>query len=311
MDNHFEQKKSLQWHYIMPLVFVALYGSGFVGAKMGLPYAEPLTFLAWRFAISAMLLTIISLCTHAMWPRSIKEIVHMAIAGLLMVGVFSAGTFIAIYLGISPALAALIIALQPILVAIGANLILGEKTFLRQWLGFILGLLGVGLVVSHKLTFNHTHIVGILMSVLSLLGLSLGNLYQKRFCSHMNIFTGGIIHSLSAGIASFIGAFIFETMKINWTGQFVFALTWMSVVVSIGALSLLYLLIRHAEVSRVASIFYLVPVSAAIASYFIYHETIDLFGVVGIIIIALGIALVNIRGDLKNKPLAFHTKSTN
>lgn len=292
-------KKSTYWHFFMPIIFVILYGSGFVGAKLGLPYAGPLTFLSLRFLCATVLLYLMTLFLHAPWPQKLREIGHIIIAGFLMQGVFSVGVFEAINLGISPATSALIIALQPILVALGAAPILGTKIRLPQWFGFLLGLLGVLLVVSHKLTFSHTHMVGLAMSFLGLFGLTAGNLYQKRFCSHMNIFSGGMIQSLTAGIAVFVGAFLFESMHVTWTNQFIFALTWMSVVVSIGALSVLYLLLRHGEVAQVASLFYLVPVSTAIIAFFIYNEAIDILGIVGIFITALGIILVQKRGSLQ------------
>jgi len=279
-------------HVLIPLLFVTLYGSGFVGAKLGLPYAQPLTFLTWRFAFVCAVLTVIAILFRSPWPKKILQIFHMMIAGLLLLGTFSIGVFVAINLGISPAVSALIIALQPILVAIGAGPILGEKVVFRQWLGLFLGLIGVGLVVSQKLTLNHAHFVGILMAIVGLIGLTAGNLYQKRFCSNMNILTGGIIQSFAAGVAALIGALIFESMKVVWSGQFIFALGWMSLVVSIGALSLLYVLIRQGEISQVASIFYLVPVSTAIISFFLYGETIDSFGIIGIVITGCGIILV-------------------
>jgi drug/metabolite transporter (DMT)-like permease len=283
--------KSARWHLVMPIIFVILYGSGFVGAKLGLPYAEPLTFLVWRFVITTILLTLIAIFLGSPWPRKISEIMHLMVAGLLILATFSAGVFVAIYLGISPGVSALIIALQPILVALGVGPILGEKIFLRQWCGLVLGLIGVALVVSHKLTFDHAHVLGFFMAILGLLGLTAGNLYQKRFCSQMNIFTGSVIQSFSAGIAVLLGALIFESMKVEWTDQFVFALGWMSIVVSIGALSILYLLIRHGEANQVASIFYLVPVSTTLISFFIYFEPIDLMVILGISVIAIGILL--------------------
>lgn len=291
---------SVSKHILLPLVFVTLYGSGFVGAKLGLPYAEPLTFLVWRFAFSSILLTLIAVALHSPWPRTIKEAAHIMVAGLLIQGTFSAGVFIAIYLGVSPAASALIIALQPILTGLGASLILHETVLLRQWLGLLAGLAGVALLVSQNITFNHAQLAGILMAVVGLLGLTAGNLYQKRFCANMNIFTGGVIQSLTAFSAVFIAALLFESMTITWTGQFLFALTWMAVVVSIGAVSLLYILIRHGEVSQVASLFYLVPVSTAILSFLIYHQTIDRQGIAGIIITATGIILVNKKQQVKN-----------
>ncbi|KTD30428.1 DMT family transporter [Legionella maceachernii] len=287
-----QETQLTRWHFFMPLIFITLYGSGFVGAKLGLPYSEPLTFLTWRFACTTVLLFFIALLLRVPWPRSLEEVAHIMVAGLLMLGVFSTGVFVAIYLGISPAISALIIALQPILVALGAAFILKERIQLQQSIGFLLGFLGVFLVISHQLTLNHANVVGIAMSFLGLFGLAAGNLYQKRFCAHMNLLSGGLLQSLAAGISTLIGAILFESMQIDWTNQFIFALGWMSVVVSIGALSILYLLIRHGAILKVASLFYLVPVSTAVIAFFVYKEAIDGFGLVGIVVIAFGIMLV-------------------
>lgn len=296
------EKKSAYWHFFMPIIFVILYGSGFVGVKLGLPYTEPLTFLSLRFICSTALLYLMTICLRAPWPRKPQEIVHIMVAGLLMQGVFSVGVFEAIQLGISPATSALIIALQPILVALGAAPVLGTKIRLPQWCGLLLGLLGVLLVVSHKLTFSHTHMMGLAMSFVGLLGLTAGNLYQKRFCSHMNILSGGMIQSVTTAIVVSVAAFLFESMQVSWTPQFIFALAWMSVVVSIGALSILYLLLRHGEMAQVASLFYLVPVSTAIIAFFVYHEVIDMLGIAGIFTTALGIILVQrSRGNVRSK----------
>jgi drug/metabolite transporter (DMT)-like permease len=286
-------KKSVGWHLIMPLMFVTLYGSGFVGAKLGLPYAEPFIFLAWRFFIASILLCTIAVMFKASWPRNLTEFMHLSVAGLLMVATFSAGTFETVYLGISPAISALIIALQPILVALGANQILGEKITSIKWCGFLLGLVGVALIVGSNVKFNYQHIWGIITSIIALLGLTVGNLYQKRFCSKMNIFTGSTVQTFSSGCAMLVMALLFESMHVNWTGQFIFALSWMTIVVSIGALSILYLLIKHQEANQVASFFYLVPVSTAIISFFIYGETINHVGVLGMIITTAGIVFVN------------------
>lgn len=155
-----------------------------------------------RFIIATLLLGLIAWLIRASWPRGINEIKHIVIAGFLMQGVFSVGVFVAIYLGISPAISALIIALQPILVALIAASMLGEKVRLIQWYGLLLGLLGVVLVIYHKLSFSHAHMLGLAMSFLGLFGLTAGSLYQKQFCAHMNVFSGGIIQKQNNGVKS-------------------------------------------------------------------------------------------------------------
>ncbi len=276
-----------------PFMFVMLYGTGFVGAKYGLPFAEPVTFLVWRFAIAACVVAGLGVFFKANWPKSWKEAFHIGVAGMLTVGTFSLGVFVAIDMGVSPALSALIIALQPVLIAIVARRMLGERLNLFQWLGLAFGLIGIVFVVSQKLDFTSVHIAGLGMAVMGLLGLSFGNLYQKRFCADMNIFSGGAIQSFASCVMCLPFAFVYETMQVEWSIQFIGALSYMSIGVSIGALSLLYVMIRRGEVSRVASIFYFVPVSAALVSSLLFDEKIDLPVAIGIAITALGVMLVN------------------
>lgn len=280
------------FHVALPLLFVVLYGSGFVGAKYGLPYCEPLTFLALRFAIAFSLIAALGVALRTTWPRSWLEAAHIAVAGLLTVGTFSAGVFVSLKLGISPALSALIIALQPILVTLGAQRLLGERARPFQWIGLMLGLLGVALVVWHKVTFDSTHTMGVAMSVVGLIGLAAGNLYQKRFCSHMSVITGGAIQSGVSALATLPLAITFEAMHVDWNPHFIGALLFMAIGVSIGALSLLYMMIRRGEVSKVATIFYLVPVSAAAVSYVLFGERFDTVAMGGVAIVAIGVTMV-------------------
>lgn len=282
-------------HYWLPMMFVALYGSGFVGAKYGLPYAGPLTFLVWRFAIAGFITVLLALVFKANWPKRAMDWAHIAFAGLLTVATFSAGVFVAIALGIPPALSALIIALQPMLVALLARQTLAEQIMVRQWLGLCLGLLGVVCVVAHKLVWSTSYIQGLIFAVLALVGLSVGNIYQKRFCTGMHVLSGGAIQSLASLMGLFPLAYWHESMQVIWSTPFVAALSYMSIGVSIGALSLFYVMIRSGTASQVASVFYLVPVSAAITAYLMYNEHIDLLTLLGAGLVAMGVYLVNLR----------------
>lgn len=279
-------------HLAFPFLFVLLYGSGFVGAKFGLPYSTPLSFLTLRFFLAALILLLIMKYMRISLPN-LKEALHISIAGILTVGTFSIGVFISIDMGLSPALSAMVIALQPILVAALAKSFISEDTGMIQWFGLMIGLFGVILVLMNNMDITTASLYSVTLSVLGLLGLSLGNLYQKKFCANMNIFSGGAIQSMASGFVCLVLIVMFDSYEVVWTNEFIYALLFMTLGVSIGALSLLYIMIRRSEVSKVASIFYLIPVSAAISGYFVYGETFELITIMGIFIVAIGVYLSN------------------
>ncbi|MDD2896399.1 MAG: DMT family transporter [Aliarcobacter sp.] len=277
---------------ILPFGFIFLYGSGFIFAQYGLVHSTPMAFLAIRFFITFLILLLIAYFLKVTFPKTKKEFFQIAIAGSLTVGTFSIGGFLSISYGISGATNALIIALQPIIVTFLALKFLNEEINKRVWLGLIIGFIGVGFVVFSKLDSSTSSYLGLFWSIVSLLGLSFGSLYQKKYCSHMNVFSGGTIQTLSSTILVLPFLF-FEDIKIDWNTEFYISLFYMSVGVSIGALSLLYVMIKNGEVSKVSSIFYLVPVSAAIVSYFLLNEKLELNVIVGIITVIIGITLIN------------------
>lgn len=277
------------------IAFVLLYGAGFVGARLGLPHAEPFAFLTLRFALAALLLAGLAQAFSAPWPRRPQEWLHIAAAGLLTVGVFSAGVFYSIAGGLPPAASALIIALQPILIALAAPALLGERVRPPQWLGLLLGLGGVFLVLQQGFDGHAVSPLPVLFSVVGLLGLAAGNLYQKARCSAMHPFSGGAIQCALCALACGLGMLFLERGEIAWTGEFVIALLWMAVVVSVGAVSLLVMMIRHGEVSRVAGLFYLVPVSAAFAAWLLFDQRIAPAQWLGIAIAGWGVALATRR----------------
>lgn len=277
---------------ILPFGFIFLYGSGFIFAQYGLVHSTPMAFLAIRFFITFLILLLIAYFLKVSFPKTKKEFLQIAIAGSLTVGTFSIGSFLSMSYGISGATNALIIALQPIIVTFLALKFLNENINKRVWLGLIIGFIGVGFVVFSKLDSSTSSYLGLFWSIVSLLGLSFGSLYQKKYCSHMNVFSGGAIQTFSSTILVLPFLF-FEDIKIDWNTEFYISLFYMSVGVSIGALSLLYVMIKNGEVSKVSSIFYLVPVSAAIVSYFLLNEKLELNVIVGIITVIIGITLIN------------------
>ncbi len=279
----------------MPAVFVFLWSTGFIGAKLGLPYAEPMTFLALRFAIVAALLLPVALIMGAPWPKSWREVGHIAVMGLLMHGLYLGAVFASIHFGVEAGVSALIVSLQPLLVAVAAGPFLGERIRVLQWLGLVLGVAGVMLVVWQKLAQGVGTPFGMALSVVGLVALAAGTLYQKRFGGAMDLRSGNVIQYLAAAAFCGLLALAFEEREIVWSGAFVFALAWLIVVLSLGAISLLYLMIRRGAASRVSSLFFLVPPVTALIAYLLFGETFGALGLAGLAVASAGVALVNLK----------------
>jgi drug/metabolite transporter (DMT)-like permease len=280
---------------LMPGVFVFLWSTGFIGAKLGLPYVEPMTFLSWRFVIVAGLMLLLALVTGAPWPKDLKMVVHIAIAGLMMQAVYLGGVFASISHGVPAGVSALIVGIQPILTAVAAGPFLGEKVSRRQWLGFLLGLAGVTLVVWNKLGLGDGTPWGMGLSVIALFGITGGTLYQKKYCPNLDLRTGGVIQFGISAVVLLLFAWFGETMLVTWSGEFIFALAWLCIVMSFGAIGLLFILIRHGEAARVASLFYMVPPSTALIAFFLFDEMLDSMAMGGMALAVFGVALVNMK----------------
>jgi len=281
------------WFAAMPGVLAVLWSSGFIGAKFGLPYAEPATFLAYRYALVAAILIIVSTLTKAPWPGSPITYFHLSVVGLLMQVAGVGGVFYGISLGVDAGVTALINGLQPVLVAIIAVSLLGERASTIQWVGFIMGLGGTVLVIWRKLDLGVGTPLGMFLPVCSLLALSIGLTYQKKFCEEMDLRTGMFVQTTAAAIGMWIISLSLETGTIEWTGEFIFAFIWLTVVLSLGAITLLLYLIRRGQASRVSSLFFLVPPITAIISYFMFDETFGPIALTGMIVAVVGVALVN------------------
>lgn len=275
-----------------PALFVVLWSTGFIGMRLGAPFAEPFTFMVLRMMLVVSILGAVTLATRAPWPGSLSEAGHIAVAGLMTHATYLCGVLLAIERKLPLGFVALIAGLQPVLTAIFANLFLHERLTARQWLGLALGFGGVVLVVLSKFTLGTVNLPALVCAGIALLGITGGTLYQKRFCSHMDLRTGGVIQFSATGIVLAVLALLLETREVQWTGQFVFALFWLAVVLSIGAISLLYLMIRRGAASKVASLFFLTPSVTAIMAYLLFDESLNALAVAGLLVTAAGVALV-------------------
>jgi drug/metabolite transporter (DMT)-like permease len=283
-----------RWLSLIPPFFVLLWSTGFIAAKYGLPYAPPMSFLILRCLGAILFLLPAVVLTRAAWPRG--RIHHVAAAGLLLQAGYLGGVWGAIKLGMPAGLSALIVGMQPILTAIAAPLI-GETVRPRQWLGLGLGLCGVGLVVAAKIHVNGLAPAAIALCVLALLSITAGTLYQKRFCPQFDLRTGTVIQYAASALALLPFAVLLEGFgprleNIHWTPQFLGALLWAILALSIGAIFLLFSLIRRNDATRVTSLLYLTPPTTALMAWLMFGEKLSLLGLAGMAVAVLGVAFV-------------------
>ncbi|MFZ5547131.1 MAG: DMT family transporter [Pseudomonadota bacterium] len=277
---------------LYPLLFVGLWSTGFIGAKFGLPDAEPLTFLSVRYLAVLVLMAGIAWLTKAPWPPTARAWLHIGVSGLLIHAVYLGGVFMAIAHGLSAGVTALVVGLQPVLTALGAAWLLGEQVPRRQWLGLGLGFVGVGMVVAHKVVGAEAGAAWaplLLPAVVALLGITAGTLYQKRFCPAFDLRTGSVVQFLPSLLVTGAAAWATETMQVRWTPAFGFALGWLVFVLSLGAVSLLNLLIRRGSAVNVASLFYLTPPTTALIAWALFGETLA-----GLSLAGMGVAVYGV-----------------
>ncbi|MDE2584233.1 MAG: DMT family transporter [Betaproteobacteria bacterium] len=274
----------------LPLLFVLLWSTGFVGAKFGLPYAEPLTFLLTRYLLLLLLMTFLALATRAPWPREPRYWLHIGVSGVFVHALYLGGVFMAIHRGLPAGITALVVGMQPLLTAFGAGWLLGERVTGRQWLGLVLGFGGVALVVSGKFG-NAGFGPSLVPALVALVAITVGTLYQKRFCPAFDLRTGAVIQFLPTALLTALVAGSTESLHIEWSGTFIFALLWLVLVLSIGAISLLNLLIRSGSAVNVASLFYLTPPTTALIAWAAFGETLSGLALVGMVLAVSGVYL--------------------
>ena len=276
-----------------PAIFVVLWSTGFVATKYVVNNADPLTYLAIRMALVVVLMAVIVAIVRPQWPDRIG-VFHSVVAGILVHGFYLGGTAIAIAHSIPAGLSALIPGLQPILTSTLANRWLGERVTPVQWAGLLLGLAGVVLIL-HNRPMSGDAGWGWLASAVSLVSITLGTLYQRRYCNAIDWRAGNLVQYIAVTIFFGLGAWLFENNVVRWTTEFVLALSWLVVVLSIGSIGLLYWLIRRSAATAVASLFYLVPAVTALMAYVLFGERLDAVAILGMTACAAAVFLVNRR----------------
>jgi drug/metabolite transporter (DMT)-like permease len=235
-------------------------------------------------------MTTLALAFRAPWPRDGRQWLHIGVAGLLVHGVYLGGVFVSIAMGLPAGVASLIVGLQPLLTATVAGRLLGENVLPRQWLGLLLGFVGVALVLSNKLGAGFG-IEALWPAVAALLGITAGTLYQKKFCPRFDWRSGAVAQFLPTALVTAAVMFAHGDYRIDWSHEFIFALGWLVLVLSLGAISLLNWLIRHASAVNVASLFYLTPPTTALLAWLLFGETLTGLALAGMAIAVWGVYL--------------------
>lgn len=278
---------------LAPPLFVLLWATGFIVARYGMPHAPPLAFLALRFALAIAVLMAMVVLARAPWPGR-KQVWHLVVSGLLIQAGYLSGVWCAIALGMPAGVSALIVNLQPILTAL-AGPWLGERVTRRQWTGLLLGFAGVVLVVGDKMSAQGLSAVTVGLSVIALLSITGGTLYQKRHCPSFDLRTGTTIqYAASLAVVLPLSLWL-ESRGFDWTGELVFALAWSVLALSVGAIFLMFALIRRGAATKVASLFYLVPLVTVVLAWLLFDEGFTPLAAAGLVITTVGVAIVQRR----------------
>lgn len=283
--------------YIVPCLFVFLWSTGFIGSKIVTQYAPPLTFLALRMALAAIVLVPLLFWFKSSWPVRKTHLIHAAIVGVLVHAIYLGGVFWAISMGTAAGLSALIVGLQPLLTLCLSVLFLKENLHWRKVTGIFIGLVGFTIVISERTSIGELSVTGLLLCTASLLAISAGTVYQKHITTNIDLLPSVFMQYIGAFMVLAPLALTLESTDIDFTGEFILATLWLVLVLSIGAVVLLMLLIRSEDAGNVATLFYLVPPLTAIEAYWLFGEALSPLAIGGALLCILGVALVLHHGD--------------
>ena len=281
------------WLRAMPIVFVLIWSTGFIVARLGMPHAPPMGFLAWRYALSiAAIGAWIALSRGVSWPRGRRQWLHLAVLGTLQHGGYLGGVWAAVKAGMPAGLAALIVCLQPVLTAAWLSWrSAAHRVSLRQWLGLWLGLAGLTLVLWRRMQGGELGTGSLLLAVAALLSITVGTLYQKRFVAPVDVRAANLVQ-LAAALLVTLPLTLLEHEAMHWNAQLWSALIWSVLALTLGGSSLLYLLIQRGAATEVTTLFYLVPPCTAVMAWIGFGESITPSMLLGMAMCAIAVILV-------------------
>ena len=277
-------------------MFVLLWASGFPITRLGLAYAEPFTLLTMRSALNVLLVLALLPFMSVRWPSTWRETGHIAISGFLLQSAYLGCIFVSLGEGVSQGAVALIAGMQPILTAILVGRFLGERIVRPQWFGFLLGFGGLGCVMVERIQFGAGTTLGYCAAAATPVLITAASLYQKRFCSGMDLRSGMIIQHATVFVTNGALALLLETGTVVVSVELAFVLLWLVLFLSVSANNLYYVMLRRGEAGRVSSLFYLTPPAAVVLGYLTYGETFGATALAGFAVAALGVALVTRSG---------------
>lgn len=284
------------WLFLAPAVFLFLWAAGFAVAKVGLLHADPITFLALRYALVLVVLLPLLPIVRPPWPKRGVDWLHLAVVGFLIQAGYFGLCYIALGNGMSAGAVALIVSLQPILVGLAAPHVAGEKIGLLRWAGLALGLAGAGLVIVARSAIEVTSALGLICAGGGLLAMTAATLYEKRFGVQQHPVTANLVQYAVGLAATLPIAWAIEEMRVEWTGEFVASLAYLVIGNSLIAITLLLAMIRRGQASSVSALFFLVPPGAALVAWVTIGEAMPPLAWVAMALAAVGVALVGRPG---------------
>ena len=279
----------------MPWVFVAVWSTGFVVARLAMPHAPPLTFLSWRYAFSLLAFGLWIRLAGVAWPRGPAQWGHLAASGVLMHAGYLGGVWAAVRAGIPAGTVALIVGLQPLLTALWVSGRGQHRVAPMQWLGLLLGLAGLALVVWPKVGLGEVTAFNAALSLGALASITVGTLYQKRHVLPGDVRSANFVQ-IAAALLVTAPLALLEAGTVHWHLDLLVALAWSVLALSLGGSSLLMLLIQRGAATRVTSVFYLVPPCTALLAWGLFGERMAASGWAGMALCAVAVGLV-LRGD--------------
>lgn len=281
------------WLAAAPAIFLLLWSAGFGIAKVGLEHAEPLTLLALRYGLVLVVLVPVAAILRPPMPRSRRGWIDQAVIGFLIQFAYFGFCYIAFKAGISAAGVAIIVCLQPILVALAAPRFVGEIVSRRAWAGLVLGLAGAVTVILARSGVAEISTGGLLAAIGALLGITLGTLYEKRHGVRQHPVTSNLIQYVVGAALTIPLALATEDFSVEWNAELVWVLAYLVIANSLLAMSLLLAMIRAGEVSRVSALFYLVPALAALIAWPLLGEEMPPVAWLGMAVAGVGVAMVS------------------